>query len=150
MFNWGRILGRIWDKNFKTFLACYSQSALLANFPPQLWFSWTWDFHSLDLGFRKEENLIENHIPLWFQKSIQNNQSMKKIQICSLSGFCRNPKPKVETWNQKISTLCPETSSKLHFHEFGLWTIFSGFFLEGDLFKAWFTLAKILTLVPLH
>ena len=35
--------------------------------------------------------------PLWFQKFIQNNQSMKKTQVCSCIAPCRKAKTKVET-----------------------------------------------------
>ncbi len=58
-----RIFGRNWDKILKTFPPCYSQSPLLSIFHSHLWFSWTWDFYSLDLRFIKEENLIENYTP---------------------------------------------------------------------------------------
>ncbi len=51
---------------------------------------------------RKEANLTENHTTLkWFQfpKSIQNNQLMKKTQVCKLIiiAFLRKTNTKVET-----------------------------------------------------
>ncbi len=56
------------------------QSPLLADFTPQLWFSWTWIFTALTWDLEWRKNLIENHAPLWFQKSIQNNHFMKKAK----------------------------------------------------------------------
>ena len=48
--SWGGILGRNWDKNFKTFASCYLQSPPTADFIPLLpWFSWTWDFYKKQL-----------------------------------------------------------------------------------------------------
>jgi hypothetical protein len=47
--------------------------------------------------------------PLWFQKSIQNNQSVKKDQVCSCTAFCSKAQTKVES-----SRLCPEASKKLY------------------------------------
>jgi len=66
------------------------------------------------------ENQTENHTnPIWFQKSVQNNQPMKKTRVFSWIAFCIE---RQVTSSLRISRLCPETSTKLYFHEFHLRT----------------------------
>ncbi len=71
----------------------------------------------------KGRNLTESIPPQWFQKSIQNDQLMKKTKVFSWIPFCRKAKTKVKTSslrNVKITRLFPETSRKWYFHEFHL------------------------------
>jgi hypothetical protein len=70
---------------------------------------------------RKEENQTENQTNPWFKKSVQNNQSMKKIPVCSWTAFCRKAKTKEETLSLRILRVCPETLMNLYYHEFHLW-----------------------------
>jgi hypothetical protein len=92
----GRILGQNPYKSFKSFPSCYSQS------PLQLCLRFLLlQTHATFYSFRKGERRKTWYkaIPpsLWFKKSIQ--------------------KPQV--W--ELSRLCPETSTWLSVHEFGLW-----------------------------
>jgi hypothetical protein len=67
----GCILGRNWDKNLKTFALCYSQSSspIIRN--------------ASKGGKPNRKPRKPYSTTLWFQKSIQNNQTMKKTQVCS-------------------------------------------------------------------
>ncbi len=120
-------------QNLKTFPPCYSQSALLADFTPQLWFPWAWDFYSLDLRFRKEKNQIENHTHFDFQKSIQINE---ENLICSWRAFCRKPKPKVETSSSNLRNLkiMPINLNEIVLSWIRPLDIFHWFLLERDTF----------------
>ncbi len=127
----GRILGRNWEKNLKTFPPCSLQSPLLADFTPHLWFSWfSWIW---DLERRKTWKAYPPST-LWFQKSIRNNESMKKTQVCSWIAFCRKPKPMVETSslrNIKIMSKKPQqnftfmNSASLHRGDASLHSVYT-------------------------
>jgi hypothetical protein len=57
-----------------------------------------------------------------FQKSIQNNQPMKKTQVCSELEFCKNTKTNVETSSLRNLKIMPR--NEIVCHEFHLsWTI---------------------------
>ncbi len=96
--NRGRILGRNWDKN----LDFSTQSPLLADFTPHLWFStiWTWG-----LERRKPDRKL---YPLWFRKPYKTINHWRILKFFQWIVYCRKPKQKVETSSLRNLKIMPK------------------------------------------
>ncbi len=111
----GRILGYNCEKNL------FTVSSTSGVYSPPLDFL---DSCSLDLRFRKKENLIENHNPYGFRNLYKTINHLIQTQVSSWIAFCRKPKPKVETSILRNLKIMPRNLNEIVLHEFGLCTLF--------------------------
>jgi hypothetical protein len=105
----GRILGRNWDKNLKTFSSkLYTVTSTNGFYSPPLVF--------LELRFRKEENLIENFTPLppyGFRIHTKKINQSRKLKFVHEIAFCRKQKPKVPTSSLRNLKIMPRNFNKI-------------------------------------
>ncbi len=66
--------------------------------------------------YRRRKTWHKTLPPLWFQKYIQNNQPMKKTQVCLWIEFSRKAYMKVETSSLRNLKIMPRNLNEMYFH----------------------------------